>query len=186
MKTKEEFKVGKHDIRYINSTFCEYVGIDTFETSASKLHALTLPRSMTDKEIESELVPGLCTLGDIVQILDTNEYRDGKLYLFYLSSCVVCVYWLADSRGWYVSTWKRGGSEWDAGRRVFSPATGDFITQPSDTLNLETFDRRNLFAAFAMMGYIASPFREETKMDIIAQKAFRMADAMEKEASKSN
>lgn len=46
---------------------------------------------------------------------------DGNWNLFYTETCVVGVRWGAGSAGWYVGAWQRGGREWYAERRVFSP-----------------------------------------------------------------
>ena len=50
--------------------------------------------------------------------------NNGYANLFYTSSCVVLVRWDAVYAEWDVNAWERGGDEWGAGLRVFSPATG--------------------------------------------------------------
>ncbi|OHA88234.1 MAG: hypothetical protein A2653_00635 [Candidatus Zambryskibacteria bacterium RIFCSPHIGHO2_01_FULL_43_25] len=52
---------------------------------------------------------------------DGTLLNGGRANLFYTGSCVVDVHWYA-GRGWRVVVWSRGGDEWRAGRRVFSPA----------------------------------------------------------------
>jgi len=98
-------------------------------------HAL-LTQNMTDEKIEGSLPKNhlfdesvLCAI--IAQMIaEQPNGKEGKLLnngyanLFYTSSCVVYVYWRAVYRKWYVRTWRRGDNGWDAGRRVFSPATG--------------------------------------------------------------
>jgi hypothetical protein len=46
----------------------------------------------------------------------------GAANLFYTSSYVVFVYWIAGRRRWRVNVWSRGSDGWFAGSRVFSPA----------------------------------------------------------------
>lgn len=85
-----------------------------------------LSRAMTDAEVEKELKPGLCELGDVLAFLDDapKECKDGYWNFFYFPSCVVCVFWVSGLQEWYVDTWRRGGLGWVAGSRVLSPATG--------------------------------------------------------------
>lgn len=94
-----------------------------------------LDRNMNDEKIEEMLGNGhvfdgdvLChTLAKMIQ----NQWggksgqllNNGYANLFYLSSCVVHVYWRAVDRRWYVDAWERGGHEWRAVNQVFSPAT---------------------------------------------------------------
>ncbi len=47
--------------------------------------------------------------------------NNGYSNLFYTPRCVVYVRWSSVSGDWYVYAWQRGGSRWNAGRRVFSP-----------------------------------------------------------------
>ena len=49
--------------------------------------------------------------------------NNGYANLFYMVSCVVGIGWYAGSRRWRVSVYDRCNSAWDAGGRVFSPAT---------------------------------------------------------------
>lgn len=46
---------------------------------------------------------------------------DGNWNLFYTDTCVVGVRWVSGDAGWGVFSWQRGGREWGAGYRVFSP-----------------------------------------------------------------
>lgn len=142
-KASEEFVVGKHNIGWLYNF--EQFKDDTFKTRPMPTFQ-KLSRSMTDAEIESELKPGISTLGDVLTFLDEapEEYRDGYANLFYLPSCVVDVNWHAGDRGWLVGTWLRGDDRWGAGARVRSPATGPSTLSPgtSDTLTLESLDLR--------------------------------------------
>lgn len=47
--------------------------------------------------------------------------NSGKWNLFYTPTCVVFVGWYSSDGEWNVSAWRRGGSGWRAGNRVFSP-----------------------------------------------------------------
>lgn len=96
-------------------------------------HAL-LTKDMTDAEIEAalpteHLVDESTACAAIAAMITEQEGgKEGKLLnngyanLLFLRSCVVNVYWLADSRGWSVLTWLRG-DWWSAGNQIFSPAT---------------------------------------------------------------
>ena len=94
-----------------------------------------LPRDMNDAEIEEMLGDGHLFTETEVSALITDliskqeggkegeMLNNGYANLFYTSSCVVYVYWYADYAEWGVHTWNRVVNEWNAGRRVFSPAT---------------------------------------------------------------
>lgn len=125
MNSKEEFVTGKHSIIWVDFEFEENFPNIEFE-SVSYPVPQTLTERMSDARIESELKPGMCTLGDVLAFLDNapEECKDGYANLFYFHQCVVGVYWSSGGRGWDVSTWQRGGRGWGAGGRVFSPATG--------------------------------------------------------------
>lgn len=100
--------------------------------------AQVLPRNMIDAQIESELKPGYCTLGDVLAFLEEapKKYKDGNWNLFYTPAFVVSVRWNGDE--WRVSAWGRDGRGWDADSRVFSPATNSkaLKSKPLDTLTL--------------------------------------------------
>jgi hypothetical protein len=142
MKTSTEFKVGKHGIGYVSSSFISRIKVEEFEPVSAPPRAIVLPRNMTDEKIESELKPGISTLGDVLAVLTSEnlEYRDGRLNLFYTPSCVVSVYW--DGDGWRVYGWARDGYEWDGGYRVFSPATVSSEPMTSGPMSLESLDAR--------------------------------------------
>lgn len=139
MKAKEEFAVGKHNIGWINSKFSEYFKDTDFDVRPVPTFQ-KLPRSMKDVEIEYELKPGYCQLGDILAFLDNapQEYKDGWANLFYTPAFVVGVRWNSGVGAWLVGAWGRGDGEWDGGNRVFSPATGTSATSPSVLGSLET------------------------------------------------
>lgn len=122
MKASEEFVVGKHGIGYIGSTFAENFKTTEFEAAKAPTFQ-KLPRRMNDAAIESELKPGLCTLGDVLAFIDNapQECKDGNWNLFYTTGFVVGVGWRGDE--WSVSAWVRDGRGWSGGARVFSPAT---------------------------------------------------------------
>lgn len=103
---------------------------------AFELNNALLTKDMSDEEIESALPKNhlfdesaLCAI-IASMISEQPDGKEGKLLnngyanLFYASSCVVIVRWHADYRKWRVNAWKRDDNEWDAGRQVFSPATG--------------------------------------------------------------
>lgn len=140
LKASEELVAGKHNIYYVNSRFTEEFKDTQFEQRPVPSYQ-KLPRSMKDVEIEYELKPGYCALGDILAFIENapSECKDGYSNLFYFSQFVVLVDWGGD--GWYVGAWSRGGSAWGDGNRVFSPATGTIDTksstlESSDTLPL--------------------------------------------------
>jgi hypothetical protein len=49
--------------------------------------------------------------------------NNGHANIFYLASCVVGVGWSRGRREWDVGAWYRDDGRWDAGGRIFSPAT---------------------------------------------------------------
>lgn len=123
-KFNDEFEVGKHKIGYLSSTFKEaFEGKSFQKKDVPKFQKL--PRSMNDAEIESDLKPGFCELGDILAFLDAapEECGDGKWNIFYSEAFVVDVYWFAGHGAWRVSAWGRDDGVWFADSRVFSPAT---------------------------------------------------------------
>lgn len=125
MKSSNEFAVGKHNIGWITSDFKKYFDDIEFDVRAMPTFQ-KLGKTMKDAQIESELKPGFSELGDVVAFMDSapEECKDGYANLFYFPSCVVDVSWVSFGRGWDVHSWGRGDSAWDAGERVFSPATG--------------------------------------------------------------
>lgn len=142
-KTSDEFKVGNHSIGYISSDFKKLFGNIEFEPRELPTFQ-KLPHPMSDAEIENELKPGFCEIGDVLAFIENApaECKDGYANLFYTESCVVGVRWDRFHGGWSVGTWSRDGVRWSADSRVFSPATGSSNTretalEPSDTLNLE-------------------------------------------------
>lgn len=143
LRLSKEFIVGKHQIGLI-------YGFDLFKDETFEQCPMPswqeLQRKMTDAQIETELKPGICTPGDVLAFLDNapEECKDGKFNLFYLPSCVVYVFWFSDYRYWVVRTWYRDGNSWDAGNRVFSPATGarKLGAEHSDTLTFESLAAR--------------------------------------------
>lgn len=137
MKASTEFKIGKHNIGYVNSTFVSYFKDASFDKQPAPTFQKLL-RSMTDVEIELELSPGFCALGDIIAFLDNapEETKDGWANLFYMEPFVVHVYWHSGSRRWGVSSWDRNDDDWYDGGRVFAPATGSsspVLSEASET-----------------------------------------------------
>lgn len=122
LQASTEFKVGEHNIGWL-------YGFEQFKDTAFEKRAMPtsqkINKAMTDAEIESELKPGLCELGDILVFLDEagEEYKDGYCNLFYSESCVVNADWHAGNAEWRVLVWRRGGGRWRPGGRVLSPAT---------------------------------------------------------------
>ena len=91
-----------------------------------------LVKNLTDEKIEAGLpvkhnfdetkVCGLIA-GLIARQPNGEEgelLNNGFSNLFYTASCVVSVRWRAGVRWWSVDAWRRYGSGWLAGRRVFS------------------------------------------------------------------
>lgn len=140
LNSDKEFVVGKHNIGYISSDFSSRFSDIDFEPKAVGTFQ-KLPRSMNDAEIESQLRPGMCELGDILAFMDNppKGTKDGYYNLFYTPSFVVGVGWRGFGGGWGVSAWGRREFGWYAVRRVFSPATSNSQTlppSPSDPLTL--------------------------------------------------
>lgn len=139
MKATEEFVAGKLNIGYVDSTFKKAFK-DTEFSPSGILSFQTTPRRMTDAEIETELKPGICTLGDVYSFLTNTPEgcKDGYWNLFYFPEFVVRVLWGAGSGGWGVLAWGRDGFEWAEGKRVFSPATGSSDTEIKSLSSSET------------------------------------------------
>lgn len=132
MKTSSEFKVGKHSIGWVDSSFLDRMP-ETFEEGTS-LPFQQLPRVMTDAEILKELNVSECNLGDVIAFLKNppEGTKDGYWNLFYMNGFVVRVSWYAGGGGWDVGAWSRGSRDWVASFRVFSPATDTRAPQPSE------------------------------------------------------
>lgn len=127
MKTAQEFKVGKHDIGWISSSFFERLPKTFTEKEMPRIETLT--KDSTDAEIEE--THGLCELGHILAFLKNppEGTKGGYFNIFYTESCVVDVYWSSGHSRWDVDTWYRGVDRWHAGHRVLSPATDTKDTQ---------------------------------------------------------
>jgi hypothetical protein len=125
LKASEEFVKGKHGIGYVSSDFNRAFKDAEFSLVNTPPTFQKLPRSMNDAEIESELKPGICTLGDVVSFMENppEGTKDGYYNLFYTPAFVVRVRWGAGRGVWRVFTWGRGDGRWGSGSRVFSPAT---------------------------------------------------------------
>lgn len=144
MKASTEFVKGNHKIGYIESSFTSEFR-DTEFNSKSIPTFQKLPRRMNDAEIETELKPGLCELGDLLSFLDNSpeECKDGNWNLFYFKAFVVHVHWNSDVGEWSVGTWGRVDDRWPSGDRVFSPATDISVTSPSVPSTLKRSDPKN-------------------------------------------
>lgn len=104
-------------------------------SSKFKLEHALLTQNMTDQEIEKALPKNhlfddgvaCAIIATLIAKQPNGEegllLNSGYSNLFYLSSCVVFVFWFVDRRLWYVYAWDRGGCEWSAGVQVFSLAT---------------------------------------------------------------
>lgn len=125
LQVSKEFVVGNHGIGYVSTSFEERFGDREFEEVKGTPKYQKLPRPMTDEEVERDLKPGICSLGDVLAFLKNppEESKDGYWNLFYLPECVVVVYWLSVYRGWRVGAWPRVGNQWNEDKRVFSPET---------------------------------------------------------------
>lgn len=125
MKASNEFVVGKHGIGYVSSSFKSKFEEVEFELTGKPTTFKKLGRSMTDAEIEKELKPGICSLGNVLAFMDNapDECKDGWANIFYFPECVVLVHW--DGGEWDVGTWERNVLAWGSDSRVFSPDRGD-------------------------------------------------------------
>lgn len=132
MQVQDEFVVGKHNIGWVSSYLIEKIGEEKLEQNKLPTFQI-LSRHMTDSQIESELKPGICTMSDIYSFLKNppQESKDGNWNLFYTRAFVIDVRWGAGSGEWHVDAWQRDGNGWNAGIRVFSPATKHSVTEPS-------------------------------------------------------
>jgi len=163
-EASQEFVVGKHNIGWIYG-FKKFEGMK-FEKRPMPTFQ-KLPRNMTDAEIEEELRPGLCTLGDILAFLDgaPEETKDGYANLFYTSSCVVFVLWDAGDRRWYVCAWDRDDVRWGAGRRVLSPANSDHLDSglsSSESLTLpDTLQIKGFLAGLMKAKELVQPLKQK-------------------------
>jgi hypothetical protein len=96
---------------------------------------LDLSRSRSDASIQemlgnNHLFTESQVCGTIAQMISGQEggqvgklLNNGRTNVFYLDSCVVFVRWNSSFRSWNVHTCERACCGWDAGCRVFSPAT---------------------------------------------------------------
>lgn len=141
LKASEEFAVGKHSIGWVDSDFKTRYGETEFETVSTVGQYQKLGKSMNDAQIEAELKPGLCTLGDVLAFLENppEGTKDGWWNLFYVGAFVVDVYWGDDE--WDVYAWHRRGSTWSTGGRVFSPATVSSDPMPSELESSDTLPK---------------------------------------------
>lgn len=137
-KASEEFVVGKHGIGWIDSDFTRRFSAMEFDEVNELPSFQTLSHSMLDSEIGREMKPGFSTLGDVLMFMNNtpNGCKDGYANIFYFPECVVGVRW--HDGEWLVGAWLRDGRGWDAGNRVFSPATNASALEavPSDAWTL--------------------------------------------------
>lgn len=158
LKASTEFSIGNHSIGWINSDFKSRFGDTEFEPVSGMPTFQKLPRAMNDAEIESELKPGLCTLGDVLAFMDNppEGTKDGYWNLFYTESFVVLVHWDSGRGEWRVITWARHDDGWGSDERVFSPATVISETKNSElgsfeTLNLDSIKEIRSVAVTAVL-----------------------------------
>lgn len=134
--TKQFFKTG--DGIYVWSSFVGKI-LPKAKKSAAKeleLSSWQLLEDSYNKTIESAFGEGkhLFSETEVCAIIATliEKQKGGKKglllndeswNLFYTKSFVVCVSWRSVVGRWVVDAWSRGGSRWDGGLRVFSPAT---------------------------------------------------------------
>lgn len=144
MNSSKEFVKGKHNIGYVSSFFEEK--FKDIEFSKREIGTYQkLPRYMNDAEIESELKPGYCDLGDVVAFMDNapSECKDGNWNIFYIkdSPFVVDVHWYSDDGLWLVGASERYDCWYDYDR-VFSPATDTSTLNTPDTVTLLSLSAR--------------------------------------------
>lgn len=142
LKAKEEFVIGKHGIGWVNTDFTKFFGDMEFEPTAMPTFR-RLEHNMTDAEIMAEYKAGLCTLGDVIRVLDSDEpkYKDGYFSIFYVKGLggvfAVYVFWGSDRGQWGVGVWRLDDGTWGAGSRVVSPSVA---TQSLDASTLKPSD----------------------------------------------
>lgn len=135
-----EFIIDKHGIGWIDSDFKSRFGnVDFKERSLGSFNVL--PRSMNGDTMIAEGLAKECELGDVLALLQNppEGTKDGYANIFVLKSFVVDVSWYSDGSRRRVGAWRRDEDAWDAGGRVFSPATvsGSLTLEPSDPIALE-------------------------------------------------
>lgn len=143
-KVSDVFKVGQNNIGWVDNSFTKEFGEDEFSDTEPRLIPYTLSKSMNDSEIIKEFNIQECSLGEVMAMMlnPSPEMKDGYYNIFYIKghpSRVVDVSWISGRGEWGVRDWRRGGLDWAAGRRVFSPATeaGSISTMTSDSLTLD-------------------------------------------------
>lgn len=138
LKASEEFVVGKHSIGWVDSDFRNAFYEKSFSPSTlGKFQKLGKYMANAD-EIERELKPGKCSLGDVLAFLQNppEGCKDGWANLFLIGDRVVSVRWGSDDGGWGVDAWCRDGV-WSGGGRVFSPGLDSQSLDSSESLTLE-------------------------------------------------
>lgn len=174
-KPKEEFVVGKYSIGYVDSDFLPRMGDAEFSEKQMPTFQ-KLGKRMTDAEIEAELKPGFCDLGDVLAFIKNapEECKDGWANLFYFPSFVVDVRFPGSY--WYVDSFYRRDDHWFASARVFSPAKNSSTLSPSVPLKLETLTLDEILVTYKL-GKISL---EEAKIALRIEKKSRPLPAKPK------
>lgn len=125
---------------WVSSSFTEKFGNEDITAAKEVPSFKTLPRSMNDAEIRSELGIQECTLEDVAAFLENppEGIDDGYANLFYVRGLVLSVFWDGDRPGWGVYAYRLDGLRWFEGDRAFSGnLKSDPLPQPSESLSLE-------------------------------------------------
>lgn len=139
MKVSMEFVKGKNGIGWVDPDFTKAFGeVEITERAMPTFQKIG--KDMADAQIESELKPGMCEMGDILSFIKNppEECKDGYSNLFYTPSFVVSVGWIDGEWGVYAS--HRDDYAWSGIDRVFSPATVSSVSSPSALGSFDTLD----------------------------------------------
>lgn len=140
LSVDDVFKVGNLNIGWVDSDFNKEFSSQSF--SPKKIGSFQkLGKYFSNAgEIEKELNPGTCELGDVYAFLQSppEGTKDGWSNLFLVGDKVLSVYWHSGDDGWLVSCCSRVRI-WHGVNRVFSPETSgprSLAAGPLDTLTL--------------------------------------------------
>ena len=143
MYMKTPFIVGKHNIKWVGSTFSEHFGAMSVTPKRELVvECRTLGKPMLDKEILSEFRPQEVDLGFLLDCLDNSNsmLKNGLGNIFYIRDqsntlWVVFALWYSDNGGWRVLADSVDYPlRWRVGDQVLSRGFSDTVPSDSDPL----------------------------------------------------